>query len=352
MSIVAAWKNLVENKSANPLALAGNAFLGLLGLLYRLVTSCRNWLYDKKILSSASVDVPVVSIGNLTLGGTGKTPCVEWIAKYLREQDLMVAILSRGYGSDSGPNDEALLLEENLPDVPHLQGRNRAAVARTAIEELESQVLILDDGFQHRRLARDLNIVLFDASQKAVRIFPRGYLREALAGIRRADALILTHADRVSELSLKSWRELFQKYKPGLPVSLARHAPAIWQQEGAEALPPECFRGHKALAFCGLANPESFRKTLEALGVEIQDFRTYPDHFNFRSTDVKSLGEWASSFPAGMPVLTTQKDFVKLRISNLGLRPLYYLRIEFDIFEGAAELRQLLRDKVVARYTE
>src|SRR5262249_3767146 len=127
---------------------------------YGLAVRLRNWLYDRGWKKVVRAPVPVVRVGNLTLGGTGKTPCVRYVARFYRQRDLRVAILSRGYGSTQGRNDEALVLEENLPDVPHLQGADRAALAATAVEELESEVLVLDDGFQHRRLARNLDLVL------------------------------------------------------------------------------------------------------------------------------------------------------------------------------------------------
>src|SRR5262245_1460980 len=158
----------------------------------------RNRLYDRGWKRVARAPVPVVSVGNLTLGGTGKTPCVEYICRYYRSLDLRVAVLSRGYGAEHGPNDEALVLEENLPDVPHLQGADRVALARTAVEELESEVLVLDDGLQHRRLARDLDVVLVDATAPWGHgfLFPRGLLREAAGGLRRAGVVVLTRCDQ------------------------------------------------------------------------------------------------------------------------------------------------------------
>src|SRR5262249_25007278 len=144
--------------------------------------------------------VPVVSVGNLTVGGTGKTPAVEYVARFYRGLDARVAILIRGYGSTEGRNDEALVLEQNLPDVPHLQGRNRAELAQVAAEELESEILVLDDGFQHWRLARNLDIVLIDATRPwgHGRIFPRGLLREPRRSLRRAHAVLLTRCNQVA----------------------------------------------------------------------------------------------------------------------------------------------------------
>ncbi|HEY1186298.1 MAG TPA: tetraacyldisaccharide 4'-kinase, partial [Gemmata sp.] len=132
---------------------------------YGLAARTRNALFDRGWKRTHRAPVPVVSVGNLTLGGTGKTPCVEWVARFFREREVQVTILSRGYGSAGGQNDEALVLEDNLPDVPHLQGADRVALAATAVEELEAELLVLDDGFQHRRLHRDLDIVLIDATR-------------------------------------------------------------------------------------------------------------------------------------------------------------------------------------------
>src|SRR5207244_12530469 len=127
-------------------------------------------------------------------GGTGKTPCAEFVARFFRQLDLRVALLSRGYGSQAGRNDEALVLEENLPDVPHLQGPDRAALAQVAVEELDSEILVLDDGFQHRRLHRDLDIVLIDATCPwgYGHLLPRGLLREPISSLKRAHVAMLT----------------------------------------------------------------------------------------------------------------------------------------------------------------
>src|SRR5262249_31189823 len=152
-----------------------------LSVPYGWAVGVRNWLYTRGWKHVARAGVPVVSVGNLTLGGTGKTPCVEYIARFYRDRDVRVAILSRGHRSDDGCSDEARLLEDNLPDVPHLQGPDRASLAGAAVAELDSEVLILDDGFQHRRLHRDLDIVLIDATAPwgYDYLFPRGLLREA-----------------------------------------------------------------------------------------------------------------------------------------------------------------------------
>src|SRR5262245_21936169 len=175
---------------------------------YGLGVRTRNALFDRGWKTVHRAAVPVVSVGNLTLGGTGKTPCVEYVARFYRELGQQVAILSRGYGAEAGRNDEAMLLEENLPDVPHLQDRDRVAVAERAVEELESEILVLDDGFQHRRLRRDLDIVLIDATRPPTRdhLFPRGTLRESASGLKRAGAILLTRCDQVPASDVEATR--------------------------------------------------------------------------------------------------------------------------------------------------
>ena len=158
----------------------------------------RPWLSAMPVLTGDGskihrAAVPVVSVGNLTLGGTGKTPMVEWLARWYRRRGLRVAILSRGYGQEGGLNDEGQVLEENLPDVPHLQGPDRVALAGIAAYELETELIVLDDGFQHRRLARDLDLVLIDALDPfgLGNLFPRGLLREPIRSLRRASVVVL-----------------------------------------------------------------------------------------------------------------------------------------------------------------
>ncbi len=311
-----------------------------LSLPYALGVRVRNRRFDRNPARAIRVPVPVISIGNLTLGGTGKTPAVEFFAGHLRDQGRQVAILSRGYGSEAGPNDEALLLEENLPDVPHLQGRDRVAIALTAIEELESEVLLLDDGFQHRRLHRDFDIVLIDSTRNiaAEHLFPRGLLREPVSSLMRAHAVIFTRCDQATPESVaKQIGELRSRF-PHLAFATARHSPVELIREAAAPLEPAVLRGRKVLAFSGIGNPDAFRRTLADLGAEIIDHRAFADHHAYTKEDVESLQTWASGFPEAAYVLTTQKDWVKLRTPDLAGRPLFALRVGLTLDSGEAEL--------------
>jgi tetraacyldisaccharide 4'-kinase len=294
--------------------------------------------------------LPVVSIGNLTLGGTGKTPMVEHVCRRLRARDLRVAIASRGYGAGAGPNDEALVLEDNLPDCPHLTGPDRVMLARISVEELDAQILVLDDGFQHRRLARDLDIVLIDALDPfgGGRLFPRGLLREPIRSLRRANLVVLSRADLVPASERERIRSTAEKHtKQRLDWVEAQHRPVEARAEGGETIPLEELPKRRVVAFCGLGNPAGFRRTLEGLGVHPIDFREFPDHHDYTRNDVTELSSWTRDQQAEV-VLTTQKDWVKLRTPKLGFAQLLALRISLDVQDGEELIEDAL-DKVASK---
>jgi len=299
------------------------------------------------------VPAPVISIGNLTLGGTGKTPCVEHVARFYRGLDLRVAILSRGYGQSGGRNDEARVLEDNLPDVPHLQGPDRVALARTALEELESEILLLDDGFQHRRLARDLDLVLIDCTQPwgHGHLLPRGLLREPPSSLRRAGIVLLTRCDQVDPERRQHIRREIGRRAPAVPIVETSHRPTELIGSSGSQAELETLRGRPAAAFCGLGNPEAFRRTLLDQGASLTAFRTFADHHPYNRADVADLCRWAAELPADTHVVTSQKDLVKLRVPDLAGRPLWALRIRLQIQSGQEILEQHLR-AVLTRYSE
>ncbi len=325
--------------------MAARAGLRFLSLPYGLAVRTRNGLFDcgwKRVHRAA---VPVVSVGNLTLGGTGKTPCVEWVARFFRERDTQVAILSRGYGAEAGRNDEAMVLEENLPDVPHLQGADRASLATTAVEELEAELLLLDDGFQHRRLHRDLDIVLLDATCPPARDygFPRGTLREPASGLRRAGAVLLTRCDQVRAGEVEAIRVWLGQRFPDVPVATTEHRPTeLTGCDGSREV-LEAFRGKPVGAFCGIGNPAAFRHTLESLGATVTNFRAFADHHAYTREDVDDLTRWAETLAPDAVIATTQKDWVKLRVPAFAGRPLWAVRIGLhfrsgeEVFAGVLE---------------
>jgi len=311
---------------------------------YAAAMALRNFAYDRNWFNVHRARVPVVSVGNLTVGGTGKTPCIEYLAKWFRAHEVCVAILSRGYGESGRRNDEALLLEENLPDVPHLQGSDRAALAQTAIEELESEVLLLDDGFQHRRLARDIDLVLIDATNPwgFGALLPRGLMREPPRSLRRATAAIVTRCDQAAFEQIDAIEKRMQRIAPGMPVLRSEHRATAWQQRGEDELAPGALAGKKAIGFCGIGNAGAFRRSVEALGLEIAGWKEFPDHHRYQRGDVEDLQDWSANADCDV-VVTTQKDRVKLQLGELAGRPLYALRIEFQITKGEETLHEILK---------
>ena len=341
------YRALVSGEKRGLTASLQRAGLRAISVPYGWGSGLRNWLFDRGWKRSTQAGVPVISVGNLTLGGTGKTPCVEYVAEFYRRSELRVAILSRGYGSSSGHNDEALVLEENLPDVPHLQGADRVALAATAVEELASEVLVLDDGLQHRRLARDLEIVLVDATAPwgMGYLFPRGMLRESPAGLRRADVVLLTRCDQVGTKERDALRQAIARFAPAVPVVETTHRPV--ELVNAEYTAPlTLLTDRPVAAFCGIGNPDAFRRTLIDQGANVVAFRTFADHHAYSRSDVEDLRAWARQQATECVVVTTQKDLVKLRLTQLANHDLWALRIRLHVEAGADALDRKLEEAV------
>jgi tetraacyldisaccharide 4'-kinase len=224
-----------------------------------------------------------------------------------------------------------------------LQGANRAELAAIAIDELESEVLVLDDGFQHRRLARDLDLVLIDATSPwgHGHLLPRGLLREPPSSLHRADAVVLTRCDQAAPEVLAGLRKRIAQLAPKASVAETEHlAEALVNEKAREDV--AALRGRVVAGLCGLGNPNAFRRTLCDLGARLTDFRSYPDHHAYTRHDMEQLRAWGRQQPADAWMVTTQKDLVKLRLRELGGRPLWAVRIHLRFRAGQADLDALL----------
>lgn len=316
------------------------AFLSCLSKVYGLVVIVRSTAYRLGILRTHRVEVPVISIGNVTAGGTGKTPLVAWLAQSCRSRGVKACLLSRGYGAERGAlNDEARVLAQLCPDVPHLQNPDRVRSARVAVAELKSQVLILDDGFQHRRLARDLDIVLVDATNPwgFGHLLPRGLLREPVAALRRAHAVVITRVDQVSLHEVRAIREVILSANPRAVVTEATFPPRQLVNAAGQTCPIEHLRGKPLAAFSGIGNPRAFQRTLGQCGLAIAAHREFPDHHAYAQTDLDVLRHEAESAGAAA-IVTTQKDLVKIERSELGAIPLWAVQIGTEFVAGRDEL--------------
>lgn len=343
-----AFAELVSGRRRGPLATMLRSGLQIASWGYRGGVAWRNRRFDRGRREIHHAPIPVISVGNLTAGGTGKTPMVEWICRWLRAHDRRVAILSRGYGAErDGVNDEALQLEQLLPDVPHLQDPDRVRLAEIAYEELESEILVLDDGFQHRRLHRDLDLVLIDATNPFGfgHLLPRGLLREPKQSLARADLVILTRVDQVDPVELEKLRREVRRLAPSRPVvETSHHATRLLSTDGEmKPLGGSGEAGMRVVAFCGIGNPSSFRRTLEQVGYEVVDLKTYPDHHRFRREDLAELDRWSRGHTHAERVVCTHKDLVKIQRREIGGKPLSAVCVELRMRAGEVQLEQAMQ---------
>jgi tetraacyldisaccharide 4'-kinase len=311
---------------------------------YTLAVNRRNRRYDSGHAVVHRVDVPVISVGNVTLGGTGKTPMVKWLARWFSDRGTRVAIVSRGYGASAGKNnDEALELGQSLPGVPHVQNPDRVAAAKKAIHELGAQLILLDDGFQHRRLARDLDIVLLDALEPFGfdHVFPRGTLREPVYGLSRADIVCLSRADVVPAADREAIRKRVAELAPSAAWCELVHAASQLLNAAGESVPLEGLAGQRVAAFCGIGNPAGFKHTLAAAGCKVTAWRSFPDHHHYSAADIAALSAMVRSSDATI-ALCTQKDLVKMPMTELGVMPLWAVAIEMRFESGQQEFEAAL----------
>jgi tetraacyldisaccharide 4'-kinase len=341
------YRAILSGQRRDPLAVLLRGLLRGAALPYGWAVRRRNRGFDTGRTPAIRVAVPVISVGNLTVGGTGKTPMVAWIARRLRDHGLRVALISRGYGSAAGSeNDEALELAERLPDVPHLQNPDRVAAAAVAIEELESQVLLLDDGFQHRRLHRDLDFVLIDATCPFGygHLLPRGLLREPIAALGRADAVVLTRADQVAAAEREQVRSAVQTIQPAIHWAEATHQPTRLIRSGAPPLPLDWLRNRPIAALGGIGNPGAFFATLEQCGARLIHTLPLPNHFRFDRAQAERIVAQLERVGEAEGIVCTHKDLVKLRTDRFAGRPLMALEVQMQLSAGAAELERQLAE--------
>ncbi|WP_339728818.1 tetraacyldisaccharide 4'-kinase [uncultured Gimesia sp.] len=321
--------------------------LWVFSLFYRAVISIRNRMFDWRLRARERPSVPVISLGNLTTGGTGKTPFVAYLTRWFQQQQVQVALLSRGYRALSGEvNDEKLLLDRLCPGVPHYQNPNRSDSSKQAVNA-GAQLLVLDDGFQHRKLARDLDIVLIDAvcPWGYGWLLPRGLLREPKSALQRADFVILTRADQCSTEALESLKEEVARH-----LSRDRIACAVFRPQGlvnvsGETESLESVTGKTVWGFCAIGNPEGFRQTLENAGFGVAGMQVFPDHHHYSRAELEEIGIQAESASAEL-ILTTGKDLVKISEQRLSGVPVWAVEIGAEITEGSEAFEGILQNLI------
>ena len=313
----------------------------LLSCAYSGVMRVRNFLYQKGISKSYKVSVPVICVGNITTGGTGKTPMVAWVVNQLKLLGKSPAILTRGYKAVDGKSDEAELLKK-LTSVPVIMNPDRVAGAKNAIVQ-GADILVMDDGFQHMRLKRDADIILLDSTNPFGyrKMLPAGRLREPMKGLSRAAAFVATRSDQSTEENINSFLAYAKKFAPNAPTAKASHYPTKLISLTGEQLNLEEIRNKKVLAFCALGNPAGFYNTLEHLGAKLVDHVEFADHADYSEKMLNKILDRAKQLNADF-IITTQKDAIKIPTNFSGSK-IYQLAIEMKILQGQAELISLLK---------
>jgi tetraacyldisaccharide 4'-kinase len=325
---------------------------------YRGLLEVRERLYGWGVLRSRALPCPVISIGNLTLGGSGKTPAAELAVRTLQELGVRPGVVSRGYGRRSRgvlvvadgkglraeparAGDEPFLLARRLPGVPVVVGENRYEAGRRCLEEFRVQALVLDDAFQHRTLAKDLEVVLVPGADPwgNGRLFPQGPLREPLPALGRAHLVMLVGGSAGERAGAA---ETVRRHNPGAPIVAAEYAPQeCFLVREPRPLSPSTLAGRRLLAFAGIARPRNFGATAERLGVDVAGLEAFGDHHWYSDEDVARLARRAVAAGA-QGLLTTEKDYVRLSAVALETLPLWVLAVRLEITEGVEEWRRAL----------
>jgi tetraacyldisaccharide 4'-kinase len=352
---MSARRRLLQGWERGFTAGAGGVLRAMAGS-YRGLLGARDWLYARGVLHSRALDCPVVAIGNLTVGGTGKTPAVELAVRTLAAGGHRPGVLSRGYGrrgsgiqvvADAASirldadeaGDEPFLLARRLPGVPVVVGPNRYEAGRLARERFGVTAIVLDDGFQHRTLRKDLEVVMARATAPwgNGRLLPGGPLREPLAALRRAHLVVVTGAAGPEDAGAVA--AAVARWAPAVPVLTAVHVPTECFESGAmRFLPLAALAGARLLAFAGIGAPAGFRRTLAETAVTVADFAEFADHHWYTREDLAALDRRAAAASA-TGLITTEKDWVRLRALPAPKHPLYVLSVRLALTSGEAAWR-------------
>jgi tetraacyldisaccharide 4'-kinase len=343
------WRHIIEKRNGSPLAFCVRIVLSILALVYRAVVAVRNYCYDRGIKKPYRLPVPVIGIGNIVMGGTGKSPCVRLVAEKMAAGGRRVAIVSRGYGAPrrktSYPivvsdgtrttpgayayGDEPAMLAEQLHNCIVIVDPHRVRGGAFAVERYGADVIILDDAFQHRRIFRNLDILLLDCAAPFGngRLIPAGHLREPAGNAARADVILLTRCETSpGETTVSAIRAV----NPRAPLITSRHIPIhVRTLPDGPRIPIQRIANKKTAIFCGIARPHDFASTLEKTGATIVWKRFFPDHHYFSRQEMESVA--AEAVRAGAEtVITTEKDAVRIPPGVSWPLPVYALVIELN----------------------
>ncbi len=347
-----AYRKLISGRSTGLAAAILRLFLAAPALIYSTIVWLRNFLYSKGWLKIYRANARVFSIGNITTGGTGKTPLVIWLCRFLQRKQIQCAVLTRGYKTyaenRASRTDEPAILTESCPDAKIIVNPDRVEAAAEAVNEFGAKVLIMDDGFQHRRLHRDLDIVTIDATQPFgySRVLPAGLLREPVASLKRADAVVITRCDQTAESELSELEEKLRLVNPNMTIARSIHAAVcikymdscLRRNDSIEEL-----RNKKIFAFCGIGNPNAFLNTITELGANLVGSGIYNDHYHYTDSDIDDIHGQANGLEADL-ILTTQKDWTRTALLTSVKKdiPFACLVIELKFISGEDKITHLI----------
>jgi tetraacyldisaccharide 4'-kinase len=366
------WHKLISGQETGLSAAFLRLPLGIAACAYSIGIRLRNVLYSKNLLKAHRADAVVISVGNITTGGTGKTPLVIWLCNTIyqisniKNQRYGVAILTRGYKARGamdegrGTTDEPAILAESCPQAKVIVNPSRAEAAAEAVDKFGAKVLIMDDGFQHRGLARDLDIITIDATCPFGygKLLPAGLLREPVASLRRANAAVLTRCDQISESELSRIEKKLRLTNPDMIVARSIHKPTcVKYSEPVEIVDSrlcgndnfEQLKGKKVFAFCGIGNPNAFLSTIKNTGANLVGSKIYNDHYHYTDADFDDIHEQANHLGADL-ILSTQKDHTRYAAFATQYEiPFAYLAVEIKFIAGEDKLKQLIEDVLVGK---
>lgn len=315
-----------------------------LGIIYAIIMRLRSFLFTSNLLRRHTVKVPVVSVGNLTMGGSGKTPLVIYLARLFLEKGYTPAIVSRGYGGratnainvvsdgttihlDSvAAGDEPRLIAESVPGAIVVTGTKRVLPCRFAVEQLHCDVIILDDGFQHMQIRRDLDLVLFNSATlgRNMHVVPGGVLREPFSALTRAHGLLFTGCNRNTDAAVSSFRSFLNSRWPATPIFSSQYLP-VRCRDSRGSLLSFADMPSPAFLFCGIAAPQRFYTTVKQLPIIIAGYTFFSDHHQYTAADLQKIDALARKRGACC-LLATEKDLVKLATVNTTL-PIFSLEM-------------------------
>jgi len=348
-------------------------FLFAISIVYSGSVKLREALYKKGILQSKRLPCPVISIGNITVGGTGKTPMTVYVTELIRRFGYKVAIISRGYKGKAEKTggvvcdrrmicmepdqagDEPFMMAQRLKTVPVIVGKDRFKAGILAIKEFKPDVLLLDDGFQHLKLYRDLDLVLLDSKKPFgnAYIFPRGTLRETTSALLRGDAVILTRSDVGKQVSLSQ----IKNFVPKKPIFHSFHTPYIYKIITGNSLESpdrlnisskydfDIFKGNRVFAFSGLASNDDFRRTIESFTCKLVKFSEFPDHHPYSNRELDEIVKSAMDLSAEF-IFTTEKDYVRIAHKIKWPIDLIVIGIEISFGENDIAFKSFIKNRL------